>query len=343
MTTLPAQARDEATPDTARLGSRLPTALEPVFEGDWPIVATDSRDLLSWLLDEGVEAQHFSHLADLTPDERRNVLVVPTTVDGAPDPDRWRELFAESRLLIVPGVAFDPSMEAMRYTLRRLAEASINDAVERNTRVLNAVAQAESVLVTSGGHEMRCRFDEVTILRPKIEPELERGEWESIGAYFEVGLVSEPDEFMANVKPGFHVDGEFLVNGVSVACHRHVSNDVRAMSTAAWTLLRDVHRDGGFPLRITLDHSVVRSIMTGQGRDLVSDLLPHTNAGLGGVLTELSFSTNSTLRPDGIDWTINSQMNEGALGVHVAIGEGLTGAHVDFIATGATSDITPAP
>lgn len=49
------------------------------------------------------------------------------------------------------------------------------------------------------------------------------------------------------------------------------------------------------------------------------------------MLTELAFSTNSSMIPYNIDWTKNSQLNEGAIEIHIAIGEELTGAHIDFI------------
>ena len=45
----------------------------------------------------------------------------------------------------------------------------------------------------------------------------------------------------------------------------------------------------------------------------------------------MAFSTNAGIRPEFIDWTKNSQLNEGAIGIHVAVGEGLRGAHIDFI------------
>ena len=325
---------------TRPLGERLVQALQPVFDGAVPLVLTDSRELLHRLHQEEVSALHFEHLAGLAPHERANVLAVPTNPVDVANHEMWRRYFADSRVLIVAGIAFDPSVEAVMYTLEAMSRSSFVDAARRNVELLDAVASSETMVVTSRGEMLTGVFSEITMLRPKVEPELEPGEWESVGAYFEVGLVSVPDEFMAGIKPGFDVHGTFVADGVSVAVHRHVGDSVRAMADGAWALLGEFARTDEFPLRLTVEHSVLREVATASGRDIAAQLLELTNAGLGGMLTEFSFSSNAAMRPQEIDWGVNSQMNEGAIGVHVAVGEGLTGAHIDFIAVDALTQFS---
>ena len=342
MTTSPPQTEPETPTDTgqhrtAPLAQRLTNALDIVFNGESPLFLTDSRKLLQWMQDQRLSALHFEHVTGLSPEERANIVALPTTPTDVGNHDLWREYFADSRVLIIAGIAFDPSLEAMAYTLERIARSSFVNAAQLNNELLDLVATSERIVVTSAGTELHCTFGEITMLRPKVEPELEPGEWESVGAYFEVGLVSQPDEFMTGIKPGFDVDGEFVADGVSVAVHRHVGDEVRTMAVGAWSLSRDLERDGDFPLRLTVENSVLRKVITSAGRDISPELLGFTNVGLGGMLTEFSFSSNAAMRPEEIDWSINSQMNEGAIGVHLAVGEGLTGAHIDFIAVDATT------
>lgn len=332
----PAGSADPLTP-TVPLVERIEEALLPVFDGESPLFLTDSRELLLWMQERDFSALHFEHVTGLTAQERANLVALPTTPTDVGNHDLWREYFADSRVLIVAGIAFDPSLEAMTYTLEHIARSSFVDAARLNSELLDSVATSERIVVTSADAELHCRFGEITMLRPKVEPELEPGEWESVGAYFEVGLVSQPDEFMTGIKPGFDVDGEFVADGVSVAVHRHVGEEVRAMADGAWSLLRGLEQAGDFPLRLSVENSVLRKVVTGSGRDIAPELLDFTNAGLGAMLTELSFSSNAAMRPEGIDWSVNSQMNEGAIGVHLAVGEGLTGAHIDFIAVDATT------
>ena len=44
------------------------------------------------------------------------------------------------------------------------------------------------------------------------------------------------------------------------------------------------------------------------------------------------------LPPDRVDWNLNCVLNEGAAGIHIGIGNGLTGMHFDFISTEAQLD-----
>jgi hypothetical protein len=53
------------------------------------------------------------------------------------------------------------------------------------------------------------------------------------------------------------------------------------------------------------------------------------------MLIEVAFSTNTGMKSETIDWNYNSVLNETSLGVHIALGDGATGAHIDFIAPGA--------
>lgn len=51
---------------------------------------------------------------------------------------------------------------------------------------------------------------------PKTRAALSPGEWESIGSFFEVGMIPQPDD----IRPAFIVNGTLSVPGVAVAHHR---------------------------------------------------------------------------------------------------------------------------
>ncbi|WP_259697667.1 hypothetical protein [Pseudomonas brassicacearum] len=54
-------------------------------------------------------------------------------------------------------------------------------------------------------------------------------------------------------------------------------------------------------------------------------------AGARGLrLTEFAIGVNSEIKPL-IDYKMNSQLNEGIDGVHLAIGDGSSGYHIDFL------------
>ena len=52
------------------------------------------------------------------------------------------------------------------------------------------------------------------------------------------------------------------------------------------------------------------------------------------MLVEMAISNNPGLEASELDWSVNSVLNEGARGIHFAVGDGVTGAHIDFICPG---------
>ncbi len=71
------------------------------------------------------------------------------------------------------------------------------------------------------------------------------------------------------------------------------------------------------------------AIRTAHGDDVMSKIKPLTDKVFHGFLVELAFAslTPSTKT----DWSINSQINEAAGGVHIALGTGVSAAHIDFV------------
>jgi hypothetical protein len=166
-------------------------------------------------------------------------------------------------------------------------------------------------------------------MRPKTEVNLSPGEWESIGSYFEVGMVPDSEDF----RPGFIVNGTLSVPGVAMAHHRQMHKSLQPLHSEAWELLENIRQQGLFPLKVKIVDSHVESILAGD-IDLTEELERLTNKRRELVLTEMAFSTNPGIIQEEIDWTKNSQLNEGVLGIHVGIGEGLTGVHIDLICPG---------
>ncbi|TCP21886.1 hypothetical protein EV207_13928 [Scopulibacillus darangshiensis] len=101
----------------------------------------------------------------------------------------------------------------------------------------------------------------------------------------------------------------------------------------AWEFLTGIRDKGLLPLNIVIEDSHVKHVFTGN-LDLAEELEELTNKRSELVLTEMAFSTNGGITEKDLDWSKNSQLNEGAIGIHFGIGDGLTGAHIDFICPG---------
>lgn len=314
----------------AGFGRLLTEALRPVFGGE-PSIVSDSVALVERLKLVGCRAYSFGEISQAPLKCRRNLLVLPSDDISIPPYPVFRRLFKNSRVLTVSLLAFDPDVETAVYSLKLLARSDFQKAVDENRRWLKVVLRRSAPLALRGaGCDLTCRLSRhVSAMAPRTRVRLLPGEWDSIASYFEVGLVPDPEDY----GPGFLVDGFLSVSGVVVAHHRPAHHILQPLHGEAWARFCRLRQEGLFPLRVEIENSHVRRFLAG-GRDLTAELLRLTNPRWGLLLTELAFGTNVALSPHEVDWTKNSQLNEGVPGIHVGLGDGLTGVHIDLICPG---------
>lgn len=319
---------------TDTLAEQLSEALAPVFP-QTPTFFSDSPELRDWLKSIGCRTFGFAQAREVPKEHRQNSIIIPTDDEGILPYKDWHALFRDSRVLIVPLVSFDASVDAATYTIEMLAKSKFESAVALNQSWLSLLMDRKEPMAFGGqGCDLTCKLeDDVTILKPKTETWLSPGEWESIGSYCEVGLVPMPEDFRPGFRPGYVVNGTLTVPGVAVAHHKQMHPDLRPLPTRAWELFKEIREQGLFPLKMELENSRAVHIWAGE-RDLSGELEEFTNRRLELVVNEMAFSTNEGVIPEHIDWNKNSQLNEGAVGIHVGLGDGVTGAHIDFICPG---------
>jgi hypothetical protein len=133
--------------------------------------------------------------------------------------------------------------------------------------------------------------------------------------------------------PGFVINGTFCAAGCAIAKHYYMPYDILWKHSQAWELFGSVSCNGESSIEITVKNSKIVSVML-EGKEVVEKVRELSNQNLDCMLVEVAFSTNSGVTPDTIDWAYNSVLNESSIGVHIAVGDGATGAHIDFIAPG---------
>jgi hypothetical protein len=311
---------------TATLRERL-EVLTPVFDG-FPIFVSDSEMILRFLRSEQCTAYSFEEVSELDSTERRNVFLIATDDDSMPSYKKLHDMFGNSRALMLPLLSFDPSIEASKYTLSLIAQSDFDAATKLNSVWMEKLLYDDRTFVLHGhGSEATCKIeDDVVVMAPKTTVQLLPGEWDTIGLYFEVGMVPPPDD----IRPAFIVNGVLTVPGTAVAHHRQMPKELVPLTYRTWELFQELRKEGRFPLEMHIENSRVTRVLAGD-IDISAYLLNFTNPRRDLVLTEMAFSTNKGVSSREIDWTKNSQMNEGAIGIHVGLGDGLTGAHIDFI------------
>lgn len=313
-----------------RLGEQLAETLEPIF-GKRPSFISDSPTFIKWLKDIGCSAFEYKELHRISFEDRENIVLLFTDEERMPPYSELYALFQDSRVLIVPLTAFDPSLDVAIYTIKLLANLQFDSATRLNEKWLKTFLECREPLVFGGKEcDLTCKVgDVVYAMSPKTQVQLQPGDWDTVSAYFEVGMVPQPEDF----RPGYIVSGTLTVPGVVVAHHRQMNKELQQLPKRAWKLFQNLRNQNCFPLKVRIEDTRVIEVLAAN-RDISPELTELTNRKIDLMLLEMAVSTNEGVIPTNVDWTKNSQINEGALGIHVGIGDGLTGAHIDFICPG---------
>lgn len=316
-----------------KLKAKLEQSLAPVFGSSKPLFVTDNLDFVSWLRTHNLGASLLDEIVDIPKQRRKSVVLLPTAVDGLSF-FRLERFFKGSRVLIVPLVAFDPSLEASIYTLKLLTSSDFEQATKENAEWISILEKGEvQRLVFKGAYgELEVTLKErLDLMLPRTQASLLPGEWEAIGMFFEIAMIPDNEDFF---HPGYVVNGEVEVPGIAVAHHRIMPKQLTCLPIRAWKLLGGLIREERFPLRIKIENSQLKEVRSVDGADFTNEIRELSNPQLELMLVEMAISNNPGLEAHNLDWTVNSVLNEGARGIHFAVGDGVTGAHIDFICPG---------
>lgn len=308
-------------------------SLAGLFPDHFPNVVSDSDDVIRQFSNYGFSCLKLSDV--ISGKVTSPVSVILITCDPSLIPVRGSliQAFGSSAVLIIPLLSFQATGSAIEYLAHTLKKVDFKAACTANLRIVEALERTVSPInVFTNQDVMSVDLSlSLEIALPKVAPNISIGEWVSLGQFLELGLV--PNEGHT----AFNVNGKMWCDGMAVAHHRHNLSEARPKAFEAWRILSDVHKKGGFPLELTISSSKMESVCTRDGVDILQALLPLTDEVFRGLLTEVAFaSINAFTQPD---WTVNSQLNEGAGGSHVALGTGVHAAHIDFVSTFAKVEI----
>lgn len=304
-------------------------SLRSLYEsGELPTIVSDSPYLLNGFSSLGFRTLSIAELCSEPGLAPKEVVLVAATPAKHPNVS-LRNALLKSAVLFVPLLAFAHDERSIAYFIKRLTALDFFAACENSRSLVEYVQHTkEPIEVATNSCRLTIELgSNVDVFAPKLEPSIEIGESISVIQFLEVGLV--PNQELTS----FNVNGSLICDGVSIAHHLHSHFESGPIAENAWTTFRRVRSTSGFPLVFEIRDSKAVSLKTRLGEDILDQILPFTDEMLRGHLTEVAFAS---LSPSfDTDWTINSQLNEPAGGVHVALGAGETAAHIDFVSSSA--------
>jgi hypothetical protein len=307
--------------------------LRPVFGGATPVFMVTDAVLLGALESRGIE----THLLDADDDGPvpPSAVVVISRATTLALTESIRDRFASSRVVVVPTAAFDASTHAALYTIDAMLASDFVASTERIRRWKEALRRLPSPLVfvdpRHPERELRCHLLGDLAVNGRETHCIEPGEWVGAASFFEVEM-----EAFGTAPSLFCVEGKLSVSGMLTAKAANMTDEVQLRHDVAVRGVHEFATWGGGVLWCEANKPVRLGAEDGRAQDhdaLLDRLLAAAGPAYGANVVEFSIGTNVTRGLD-VDWSVNSCMNEGMRGVHIGVGDGACGSHIDFVSAG---------
>ena len=216
---------------------------------------------------------------------------------------------------------FEPSLASALYSLELLLSSNFEHALCTQRSVLNMLNSNESFFLSGNGADAR-----VTIF-PHAQPyallaeDIEHDFVQSVAEFFEVHYAHmNPQESCP-----FSFSGTLKIAGILTVLRKPNPTLPEGLKTSLKWLSDRISEEGAF---LSVEDNIITSLKVKNEEHI--KLLDLAAGSRGLKLTEFAIGVNEAIAPS-IDYKINSQMNEGISGVHLAIGDGSSGYHIDFL------------
>lgn len=293
------------------------TNIHALFGSEEIWIVADSQEFLDACASQGLNTAHLHQLSTLP----RNTIIFSFSNNAAKLTLEIAKVTPVKKSIFCAAQVFDPSFNSATYSLRLLLNSDFRTSLKRQRSFLNMLNSYTSFSITgedtSGNAMLAAQAKPYALIAEDISENFIH----SVAEFFEVHYahmnVREPCPFCLN--------GKFKVSGVLTVLRKanvQLPTDIRIRLQR---LSDAVAKTGG---TLTVLENQVISLQTGNGEDIETLKLATGARGLG--LTEFAIGVNEEIAPL-INYNVNSQMNEGISGMHLAIGDGSSGFHIDFL------------
>ncbi|MGF6126548.1 hypothetical protein QF019_001756 [Pseudomonas frederiksbergensis] len=210
--------------------------------------------------------------------------------------------------------------------MKLLLSSNIEHALNTQRSVLNMLNSNESFVLS--GNEANAQ---VTLLPHAqsyalLTEDVSGNFIQSVAEFFEVHYAH-----MNSQEPcPFSFSGTLKIEGILTVLRKHHPGLPEDLKISLNWLSDRISQDNA---TLSVTDNIITSLKTNSEEHI--KLLDLATGARGLKLTEFAIGVNDSIAPN-IDYQINSQMNEGISGVHVAIGDGSSGYHIDFLSPAVT-------
>ncbi|WP_157383956.1 hypothetical protein [Pseudomonas asplenii] len=289
---------------------------QTLFKSQKVSILSDSEEILVFAHKIGLSAIEL--LSTSTPPQNSVVITLSDagakhTLDVAKYTDDLRCVFCAAQV-------FTPSTEVATYSLERLFESDFSEALAQQERYLKLLENHKTLKISgeksSGALKIRENANPYGLIRSDIEKPFIN----SVAEFFEVHYA----QMKQSEDCPFSLDGKLIVSGMLVV-HRKRQPHAEDKHNELMQLLQETSKKEA---QLTITNNKITSFIVDK-QEYVK-LITQAAGPRGGALTEFAVGVKKQIA-EHIDYSKNSQMNEGIDGIQVAIGDGSSGYHIDFL------------
>ncbi len=288
-----------------------------LFRGEELTIVSDSEEFLGVCSKLGCKTAVLSQVLTLPP----SCVVFSFTDNAAKSTFDIAKDTVNKQTIFCALQVFDPSLNCALYTLNLLFKSDFAMALRAQRSVLNMLNSNTSFLLSGSGEDAQVCILPHAQPYALIDEDIAGDFVQSVAEFFEVHY--------AHMNPRdpcpFSFSGVLKVFGILTVLRRRRSLIVDSLENSLQQLRKCVSEEGAL---LTVDDNRITSFKTTKAEHV--GLLELAAGSRGLMLTEFAIGVNAAIGPH-IDYGINSQMNEGVSGVHVAVGDGSSGYHIDFL------------
>jgi len=216
---------------------------------------------------------------------------------------------------------FEPTVDAALYSLKLLLSSNFEHALCTQRSVLNMLNSHDSFFLSGNDADAQVSIFPHAQAYALLAEDVSYDFVQSVAEFFEVHYAHMHPEDPCP----FSFTGTLKIEGILTVLRKPNPLLPEGLKVSLKWLSDRISEEGA--LLSIKDNTITSLTIKNEEHVKLLDLA----AGPRGLkLTEFAIGVNEAIASN-IDYKINSQMNEGISGVHLAIGDGSSGYHIDFL------------
>jgi hypothetical protein len=280
-------------------------------------IISDSEDFLRECTLLGFNTANISKLEKLP----KNSIVFSFSNDAAKTTFELAKNTENKKSVFCATQVFEPTVAAALYSLKLLLSSNFEHALCTQRSVLNMLNSHETFFLSGNDADAQVSIPPHAQPYALLAEDVSHDFVQSVAEFFEVHYAHmNPEEPCP-----FSVTGTLKIEGILTVLRKPNPTLPAGLKTSLRWLSDRISEEGAL---LSIKENTITSLKIKNEEHI--KLLDLASGSRGLKLTEFAIGVNEAIASN-IDYKINSQMNEGISGVHLAIGDGASGYHIDFL------------